>query len=342
MSSRSVERRPRPRPQYIPNIPLADLVQHAWESNPQSGRHEVSRDEYVDQFTTLVRSQVLGLHQPVSTEARRTQDLVTIVNNLHLESAWVSLVPARLGHSRQVDLAVQSVIEAYLFRTGERANNSATAYEVYGEAVTTLQSNISSSDDSLLTVALLSLFEALMESNVHAHNSHNEGVEKILLARETPELTGLERAMLYSNLDRKFRVPVALGIASPFEHTQWLDLDPPERPNTSPEVRRLEKLAHQLFIRLPRLITYTRSLLDAVDQESADLPSLANDTICLAEELLQLEDEAAESRVLHIVGVRPTIHDDDASVAPFSFEFESLYQLQASACKFVPMYINHF
>ena len=47
----------------------------------------------------------------------------------------------------------------------------------------------------------------------------------------------------------------------------------------------------------------------------------------LAEQLVNFEDKVAESEILHLVGVKKTIDEDDSAVVPFSFEFKSLHQL---------------
>ena len=265
MTSEVVRRCPQTDLKRNEGISLIDLAQQMWNSKVEQTSSEPDRDEYVDHFEAIVQSYSLLNHRPSSTETKQIQDLVTLLGHLHLESSWVSYIPCHLGHSKAIDLAVQGVVQAYSYRAGNGLRYLSSAYEAYGKAVSALRETISLSDDSLMAIALLSFFESVLERHLEATCSHYKGIEKILLARKSSHATEFARAIMYSNWDRRFRAPVAMGIASPFEESSWLELDPPEQLNVLKDTWRLEKVTHQLFFRLPRLVAYTRSLRMAND-----------------------------------------------------------------------------
>ena len=102
-------------------------------------------------------------------------------------------------------------------------------------------------------------------------------------------------------------------------------IDPPSRNFSCSSVLKLRKIANQLFIRLPRLIVLVRRLRDKTK------PCLAENTIAMADKLHQLEDEQAESELLHTVTVIKTRLFAHRDIIPVSLTFKSFSDFQAAA-----------
>lgn len=148
---------------------------------------------------------------------------------------------------------------------------------------------------------------------------------KIMLSRpqQPSGPTELDRALLYSDWDRRFRAPAALGTVSPFEDPYWLNAEP--RKKHSPEqIVILRMLTNQLYIRLPRLIIYVRRLREGAE---IDMCSVREATMTLANELLELKSKDAESFLLHGVKVVPTNDHWDKPIVRYSFEYQTLQQM---------------
>ena len=86
----------------------------------------------------------------------------------------------------------------------------------------------------------------------------------------------------------------------------------------------LRKLAYRLLLRLPRLITLVRDMSNTCSED------IAMKALSLAKELYHIEDEAAESEVLHMVNVAKTRHPADAYIVSVSFRFDKFADFEAA------------
>jgi hypothetical protein len=167
--------------------------------------------------------------QPKSSVTVKAEEFGSMLDFLNLQLSWTYYVPSRLGHNSKVDLAAHAVTIAYRYKVGGEALLTEAVFRHYSMALATLRDSIDTSDASLMAVALLALFESVMEFYSDYHRSHQEGIGKILLARrhEGKIPTEFERAMLYTDWNKRNQAPIARGTASPFEYRYWLDMDPP-------------------------------------------------------------------------------------------------------------------
>jgi hypothetical protein len=292
-----------------------------WASKAHgTGNHELDTQQSAQ---SLVK-QSLQTHTPICPEVKLAQRFITSLGRLHMQTAFCLLVPSYIGHSPEIDLAVEAVIAALECPKGKGVNNT-TARVAYGRALTALRQKIDFSDSSLLTVALLSLYEAIMRMHTSAQFSHRYGIAKIMLSRpKRPEgPSELERSLLFSDWDRRWRAPTALGIVSPFEDSYWLNAEPRKR-HSPEEIVRLRMLTNQMYIMLPRLTLYVRRLRESSESERR---CKAEEAASLANQLLELRDKDAESFMLHGVKVVPTKDQWDRPIVRYSFEFQTLQQM---------------
>ena len=236
---------------------------------------------------------------PICSETRLRHSLISMIEDLHLESGWCAFTPSRLGESRPADSAARALTIAHI---GMRQQNDSLldgAYREYVKSLEQLRSSIDLSDGTLMTVALLFLFESLMRERVSACVLHQEAINDILLARpKTQPISEFARSLLYTSNGSPFRTSVASGTASPFDDPRWLQLKPVNRTETLiTEVSRLMQLSFQTFLRLPRLMACVRSLRNEAGQASI------TSTLELAQQLMLLGDADAESKLLHRVHI---------------------------------------
>ena len=198
-------------------------------------------------------------------------------------------------------------------------------------AVSQLRKSLDVSDSSLMTVALLTLYEEIMRFEELLWYSHQHGVMNILLARpEHHKTSDLTRAIMYSLWGLSFGQACIAGQPSQFEEQSWLDLEPVWQSTRPPtEVVRLRRLAHQLMIRIPRLIANIR----AVRMQSTEVGKAANElgeAATLASALFHSEGKDAEIAVLHRVRVVKTLDPFDAKLVSHSFSFPSTDEADAA------------
>ncbi|KAF7189351.1 hypothetical protein HII31_09329 [Pseudocercospora fuligena] len=91
------------------------------------------------------------------------------------------------------------------------------------------------------------------------------------------------------------------------------------------DVARLRFLSNQLLIRLPGLIKIVRCLRNGVETE-ANMVRVNH----LIEQLKELQDDTAESGMLHRVQVVKTSEAEDIEFVPVSFEFKDVLELEAA------------
>ena len=277
-----------------------------------------------DEAQSLVE-QSLQTHIPNCPEVKLAKRFIRSLGRLHMQAAFCLLVPSYIGHTLEIDLAVQAVIAAVECPKAKGVDNTIARIS-YGHALQALRQRVDFSDSSLMAVALLSLYEGVMRMHTQAQFSHRYGIAKIMLSRpkrrEGP--SELERALLYSDWDRRWRAPTALGTVSPFEDPYWLNAEPRKR-HSPEEIVRLRMITNRLYIMLPRLTLYVRRLRES--SESYGRCKAEEEAAALANHLLALRDKDAESFMLHGVKVVPTKDQWDMPIVRYSFEFQTLQQM---------------
>ena len=266
----------RPQHHQAPTSQPSDQAEHpkCWE------------DGQVLHLERRIRNNALHAYSHGCSITRQAQEFIAVLNSLQLQSSWSDFVPCCFGQSKNIDLAGQAVIAAYRYKRQTGSSPVQLPYRRYGDALANLRNSIDTSEESLITVNLLSLFEVIMGMHTNAEFSHRYGVEKILLSHKDPDgPSEIVRSVLYTYWDRRFRAPVAMGTVSPFEDPYWLDADPVSHITMSPEMFRLTKLTNKLLIRLPRLILLVRQLSSDLIDDTKNLQSHIEDVRCLVEDL---------------------------------------------------------
>ena len=245
-----------------------------------------------------------------------------MLDDLDLHASWITFIPSRLGHNDRVDVAASVLVKAYHSFHSGHYNDRQCATRSYVNTMAMLRSSLDLSDGSLMIIALLTCIENLLGAHAKAYFVHWQAVANTLLNRPpTGEVSEFSRAMAYAYRTVAFRSSIALGVASPFDESRWIDLEPAEAMSTtmaSPGILKLKQLNYKLFVRLPRLIALVRLLRNG--DEEAPIQQIAE----LASQLLLLEDRSAENALLHQVRVIKTVNHAENIVVPYSFEFRSI------------------
>ena len=307
------------------------LLQQAQIAKGNTISQEDVEEDELSKRNAQIQSRSLQSHKPSCDTARQALELGTILNTLHLETNSAAYIPKRLGCSIKVDLAASAVIDAFHYWATKDPSLAELAYRRYGLAVAALRDSLDRSEDSLMTVTLMNVVESLIHAESTAHLAHRNGLRKMLLSRgRRAEPTEFERAIIYCDWDMRYRGPVALGIPSPFEHPYWLLAEPASILDVLPGEKELRRAGHRLFVRLPRLIAYARAIrFDRVNDNTPVKPTI-EETLGLANELLHLEEENAESIILHRISVIPTRDGRDKQIVPYSFQYRSFQDLETA------------
>lgn len=261
---------------------------------------------------------------------RLPAQLAHALDRMGLRHSWFAYIPSQLAKDRIIDTVAKAVLSAHdhCFRRDEATAMASTMY--YAKAVTLVRETLSLSDEALLSVALLALFERLVDAPPDVIYQHMQGLAAIVLARpQSYQMTEITRAILHAASGEHFRVWCGRGLPSPFEQARWLDFDSVRRDgSTGGGASELRKLSHQLMMRLPRLQADVRACRLGV---GTDLPTEQLESAAqLARELSQLRDEDAENDRLHHVRVVPTKETVDRAVMACSYDFRTYDDMEAA------------
>lgn len=191
----------------------------------------------------------------------------------------------------------------------------------YKSALQALRVSLDASDFSLMTTGLLGLHEMIRKDHAAAMHTHTRGIAAIISSRLHADVavTPVVRAALYENTSITFLYPVALGRRSPFDHAEWLELDPAVVGSMEAPIIELKKLTQHALIRLPGLIASVREM-----RENGTWTARAKaDAFVFAHELLALKDDDAEDAILRNITVAPLGDHMDNPLGTGSFAFDS-------------------
>ncbi|KAK5678148.1 hypothetical protein LTS10_009318 [Elasticomyces elasticus] len=174
-----------------------------------------------------------------------------------------------------------------------------------------------------VTNTLIQLYDRSWDGGM----SHLSGTFALLCAKPpNRKPSPAIRASLCAAGFHTFVSPTFAGNVSPFEDPAWLDMELVHLRDASEQLMRLRRLSHQLYIKLPRLIREVRALRNGRMDGRAGV-------LALSDELISLEDEEAETWMLHQVKIVPTRDSGDkVIVGCFSFEFPTLEEMDAAIC----------
>ncbi|KAF2159937.1 hypothetical protein M409DRAFT_29547 [Zasmidium cellare ATCC 36951] len=278
------------------------------------------------------KDEPLVVHNPSSAASRLRLEFTSMMERTHRIGTWMNLLPSRIGHSEAIDAAAKAIVKAVEHANLNTAITQESCLGSYSKAITTLRDDMErqvSSDDLLLTVALLVTFERVFAYSSVPLRSHMHGVVAIMMgqgkSRKPP--SEIARALQYQFWAVAFIGPCVMGVPSPFETPRWLQAEPvllAEDDMRAPwkVVHRLRKMSNQLFIRLPRLILLVKSVSTEAN------PDRVTEAITLAKDLLEVEDIDAESEILHHVQIQKT---DDSDSTSYTMNFSTVPEYEAAA-----------
>ncbi|KAK3628463.1 hypothetical protein LTR56_018618 [Elasticomyces elasticus] len=240
-----------------------------------------------------------------------------------------------LGRAALLDAAADVVIQIrrHSCPFTRTITNDISVLRSYTKALSLAQLAIRSSttcstDETLAGVSLMTGVDWLLQAHNAPYTSaftHWNGLVALLIARPPSAHRSLVvRANVCSAGLLTFVIPAFTGQDSPFETHQWLQVGAPSLREETALLARLKKASNQIGVSLPRILRLVRESLASADVEKWNMASR------LASELMLLEDEEAESWLLHRVRVVPTRSTEDKIIIPFSYEFSCLEELDAA------------
>lgn len=267
-----------------------------------------------------------------SAESRLCQELSWALDNLHLRRSWYAFLPARLVAGQAPSSAARAIIKAHQYRFLGDPNLYMESVRYHARAVTDLRNSLDVSDESLMTVGMLMLYEDITRMEHRNWNMHQQAIVDLLLARPKGyPMTDFTRSMIYSIWDRR-RQPSEMGSPSTFEESRWMDLEPVWATSVLPaRIVKLRKLAHQMMIRIPRLTAYVREIRSCDTDDTSDVfESIIEEAVAFGQHMLMLEDKEGDNAILHRVRVVRTNDTRDRRIIPYSFDFESLDEMDTA------------
>ena len=153
--------------------------------------------------------------------------------------------------------------------------------------------------------------------------THWAGNAALISSRVTMRPSELICASVYTSGVRTFYPAAFTGTVSLFEALRWMEAEPPSVYVAPPEFSRLRKVAHKLFICLPRLMRDVRAL-KAGDSQMLSV------ALKLADALMLFEDREAEDWLLHRVALTKTTDKEDHGIVPFSFMFRGVSEMDVA------------
>jgi hypothetical protein len=139
---------------------------------------------------------------------------VALLEDMRFITSFYSSVPSRLGHNETVDCAARAVTQAYHCGQFKRALS-----EEYIKAVKGLRNSLDASDNSLIVIMLLILFERIVGDEPKNALTHLSGITALLQSRSsTNATTEIMSAVLYDNKSITHWIPLQRKGISPFEN----------------------------------------------------------------------------------------------------------------------------
>lgn len=247
------------------------------------------------------------------------------LDRIGLQNTWYDFAPGMLGQDATLDMAARAIVVFDGAGSKQLVTSHKCSSDVaYQYALESVQRSLEASEVSLMTVGLLGLYELLRKDHTAAVRTHSHGITAIvstLLGAGQPA-TPVVRAAFHSNTYTSFQEPVVLGKASPFEHEEWLELDPAAVMPLPTSAWRLVKIGQQVTLRLPRLIAQVREIRQGTVLASSAFRRVFES----ANKLLALKDDATEEELLRTVTLlssEPAVELLDPPPRTSSFSFKS-------------------
>ena len=145
---------------------------------------------------------------------RLSQSLIHSFDDLSGYGPWLPSVPVHLGRQRALDIAVEALIKLREFRLHQISSEASASTRLYMQAVSSLRTELDTSDSTLLTIALLTIYEATTSGFAFPTlGMHSRGMGAVLLARaewKSSLTTEVTRYVVYTNVTFIFLIPTVL------------------------------------------------------------------------------------------------------------------------------------
>lgn len=270
------------------------------------------------------RSGTMTLHPPPSSaETRLSVRPAHAFNNPGCWHSFFLDLPCRMGFDVRVDTAAEAAISAHDYWFHKDVTTTATYTDRTYQAVRSLRPGLTTDDSSLVSATLLGLADKLVEPDPWVtDNAQLRGILAIMEARPiASDSSELARCITveWASTDDNFWRSCRLGMASSWDSDRWLAMQ--IHGCYPPQTSKPRDLVFQLFVRVPGLIARVRCCREM--ESCPPLPLMLQETLVIAEALLDVVDADAESQLLHLVKARPTADLTLRAIMPFSFEFRS-------------------
>ena len=258
-----------------------------------------------------------------SPASRLARSLAQVFDSLSLRDAPYIYLPSFVGHDQAVDAAARAAVSAH----HHWARDSAASAEQLAfdnlRAVKTLRERLNTDDTSLVSVSLLAFSNRLLDADPWRleDDPHVSGIRAIMEARPPATKHSLVARVItttYLTSDHTFWATCIRGESAAWDTERWLRLN--DGVSTQAQTCSLRHTIYKLFFRLPGLISRTRA---CSDERSRDSYKDIRPAIILADEILDLQEWKAESRLLHCVAVEPSADPSKRAVMPYSYHFDA-------------------
>ncbi|KAI0569527.1 hypothetical protein Alg215_11586, partial [Pyrenophora tritici-repentis] len=130
----------------------------------------------------------LLIHTPQSTETVIIIRALDALQREKVEGEWFRHLPARVGHTRALDLSIEALVAACAYARDVPKLTSGHCYQTLALALRAVQANMDQShrelsDDLFASAALLAPFEGVLKKHGVPTCLHVEGLAAILMTR---------------------------------------------------------------------------------------------------------------------------------------------------------------
>lgn len=273
----------------------------------------------------------LLIHTPQSSDSVIIIRAVDTLRYEKIEKEWFRHLPSHVGHTPALDLCIKALVAACAYGRGVPKLTSGNCHQALELALSAVQASIKQAhgkpnDDILASTALLSSFEGAMERHGIRTRLHVEGLAAILAARPaTYPVTQLAREILDFHVCESAVMACIHDRPSPFENVARPYFANIRIGSSDNDQAQLKALGIELFIRIPRLVGFVRSLRLQVSLRDKLLP----DAFRLSKSLLKLQDSQAEVRLIQTVKTHSSSESNATSPLCQNLYFASVKDFEA-------------
>ena len=232
-------------------------------------------------------------------------------------------IPSRYGTNSALDAAADMFVCMQDYIKSPTQHLLVKLYHQHGEALSRFRLSLGVSEEAYMTCALFVLFDIIIGKQQIGESKHSDFLQQILAQLDPNQGTDFRQAAFYDNRYWFFFNPNTDNAMSPCDNGHWEDVVWASQIARPKMEAQLLQASTQLFVRLPRLMAYVRSIRNGTAQ---DLEQVTN----LACELHALENDKAEHQLLKNIKVSATSDTLDRKFVRLSYEFKTFLQWEAA------------